>query len=71
MEIRTLVARRNYSLIKYIFFLHSIGPSGVDSIGEEAANSTRNTIYSLKVFFRLACVNIETHNLQRVFRSGG
>ena len=55
----------------YIFFLHSIGPSGVDSIGEEAANSTRNTIYSLKVFFRPACVSIETHNLQRVFRSGG
>ena len=62
MEIRTagFSCRRPRLLLDqiYIFFLHSIGPSvflslrrqPVDSRNEEAANSTRNTIYSLKVF---------------------
>ena len=53
MEIRIAGSscRRPQVLLDQIyFFLHSIGPSGVDSINEEAANSTRNTIYSLKVF---------------------
>ena len=51
-----------FDQIYIFFFSHSIKPSGlflsfrrqpVDSRNEEAVNSTRNTIYSLRVFYFL------------------
>ena len=65
-----LVAGRNYSLIKYIFFLtldRTIG-SRFDKWGGRQFYTKYDLL--AKDFFRLACVSIETHNLQRVLRSG-
>ena len=65
-----LVAGRNYSLIKYIFFLtldRTIG-SRFDKWGGRQFYTKYDLL--AKDFFRLACVSIETHNLQRVFRPG-
>ena len=80
MEIRTagFSCRRPQLLLDqiYIFFLHSIGPwiffifKTTTSRFEKWGGRQFYTKYDLLAegFFRLACVSIETHNLQRMFR---
>ena len=83
MEIRTagFSCRRPQLLLDqiYIFFLHSIGPSvffifkTTTSRFEKWGGRQFYTKYDLLAegFFMLACVSIETHNLQRSFRPRG
>ena len=74
MEIRTARSscRRPQLLLDQIFFFLTLDRT-LGSRFDRWGGRQFYTKYDLlaKGFFRLACVSIETHNLQRVFRSGG